>query len=670
MIDRTKDKIFLCLLFIVCITLVVIVITACIAEDQKIEIVQPHNDIDNPEADIPLGLMTNDKHIILADPSCEISRIIRSGNTTPQEIRNGNMFKFKTESEINIQLDIILSRNRYSYQTDPWKTCYFWYIQNCKPRFAVIMPVFNQETIIQRSIESVFNCMQDDFEFIILIDGCTDATKSKIIAFMEESQLNRRSCCAIIVIEIKQSVFETQCDNIGFKISSAPNVIEIQADMTIIQPGFNLILEKPLLFFNDLIALSGRCAHNVDGTYSIGFPNEFADTSYTPWNYDNVIYLSSTVNRGPLLFDRKKLEEMGFLDDVNFSLGNDEHDLFSRAWKFRGYRTAYIHINFQTDMKDGSTRKPMSLEQKRILNIRRKNKNYTMGKLPEFLIPNFRILDYENFQKYPLQDVSQKIFGEKIKATLIQFGNTNSIHYHNATLTQMAHYHIKLNFQTVKLYTEYNVYKFLETLPSDVKNKHRGFYYWAWKPYIVLQTLQQAEENEIVIYSDSGLFFTNSEKVRNLCEQTEREGYVIFDILHNIQKYCKSDCLPYMNNPKNLQENMLDGSLFFLKNNSHSRFLVQEWLTLCQTPFLLSDESALKANVPNASFIDHRHDQTLWSIVLRNNAVKSVGCKHKQDIPFVAHHRTRTINDLKNLWTQFGINPLFNALLDTPSYQN
>ncbi|MDN3017798.1 hypothetical protein PH210_16485 [Paenibacillus sp. BSR1-1] len=40
---------------------------------------------------------------------------------------------------------------------------------------------------------------------------------------------------------------------------------------------------------------------------------------------------------------------------------------------------------------------------------------------------------------------------------------------------------------------------------DEILNQPRGAGYWLWKPYIILDVLSKIKENDIVVYSDSGI---------------------------------------------------------------------------------------------------------------------------------------------------------------------
>lgn len=52
--------------------------------------------------------------------------------------------------------------------------------------YSVIVPVYNQETIIVKNLESIINYMGDTFEIIIIIYYCQDKTKENIFYCVNE----------------------------------------------------------------------------------------------------------------------------------------------------------------------------------------------------------------------------------------------------------------------------------------------------------------------------------------------------------------------------------------------------------------------------------------------------------------------------------------------------
>ena len=152
-------------------------------------------------------------------------------------------------------------------------------------------------------------------------------------------------------------LFETKCDNIGFRCSTGIYCLEIQADMNMTEMGYNLQLTKPFHILDNVIAVSGRCAHNLYNGYGIGKLGERVENTLEELNIErNLFYVFETCNRGPLLIHKAKLEELGFLDEENYFLDDSDHDLMIRAYLSKGYICGYVPIDFHAPLQLGSTR--------------------------------------------------------------------------------------------------------------------------------------------------------------------------------------------------------------------------------------------------------------------------------------------------------------------------
>ncbi len=755
--DTTKDKVLLSLLGVSLILVIAAIIFAIVEKDYSNPTNEPFSfncgrviklpPLKIEKTEKTALFFTKDNNLIIPDPSAQLARITYtlpklklqkqapdpedgldhkhdddSGdehednfyNTdkiwlTPLQrdrnrIRPPNPFKFSSKSEIQMALNDIQNANKYKYQTKYWEVEYLWFkdITHCLPRFSVVMSVFNQETIINSNIISILRNMKDPFELIVVLDACTDQTKSNILNLLFEllertqnsivndtknakenpkqkhvhfvpdnEQLSMGDCCCIIVIDTVQSVFETQCNNIGFKLSSAPNIIEVQAHMTMNQYGFNLTLEKPLLYYNDFISISGHGCHGLHGSNCVGCVDDVSLTSssVSQWQDDRFCYVSATVVRGPLLFDAEKLKEMNYLNDAQFARDCDETDLFFRSWKRKGYRTGYIHIEFQYSNEDTpGAKQSISHDRSVILHDRRNGKEYMTKKYAEMISTTYRVLDEDSIIRQPKEIHT---FGDVIPNTcLVQFGNIDTIYYHNAMLANIAHIRYGMNFENIRLYNEHHVKDFLSKLPSDVHKSKRGFCYWAWKPYIILDAMMKSNPNDIIIYADSGLYLREKDKILQFIKDAQKKSFVFFDLWHSNIQYCKPECLYLFNDEKDLEHSMTDASLFFVKNTLQMQSLIQEWISLCQTPYLLSDEpnSQVRSNLPSrfkhSLYVEHRHDQLLLSSLLRNKKYETSGIDPQSSNTITVHHRLRTYDQFIAFWTELGLSKEVVKVLD------
>lgn len=236
--------------------------------------------------------------------------------------------------------------------------------------FSIVIPIHNQESIIERVLNSVVTMTLGSYEMILILDGCTDNTPSIVKSWVSKQTID------IQVIENIKGLFETSCDNQGFKLAKGKYIIEIQADMEILTLGYNILLASPLEQYPDMIATSGRCCHGLNSSnnpMSAGKTGEHVKQPHLllrEFQYYNKVFLSHTVNRGPMVLRKSMLEELGYLDEEHYVLGDDEHDLFARAWSQKKWRTGLVPIEVYSPLEWGSTRKPRTTEVQEYLNTR------------------------------------------------------------------------------------------------------------------------------------------------------------------------------------------------------------------------------------------------------------------------------------------------------------
>jgi hypothetical protein len=193
----------------------------------------------------------------------------------------------------------------------------------------------------------------------LILDYCFDNTEQNLFEFLNSGFSYPENYIQLTIFKNEDKpLFETKCDNIGFIYSVGKYCLEIQADMKMTELGYNLHLTKPFLLFDNVIAVSGRCAHNLySHSIGIGKLGTSIEISIDKLNIDkNKFYVYETCNRGPLLLDRKKLEELNFLDETEYFLDDSDHDLMARAYLQKQYICGYVPIDFYSPLYIGSTR--------------------------------------------------------------------------------------------------------------------------------------------------------------------------------------------------------------------------------------------------------------------------------------------------------------------------
>lgn len=159
----------------------------------------------------------------------------------------------------------------------------------------------------------------------------------------------------------------------------------------------------------------------------------------------------------------------------------------------------------------------------------------------------------------------------------------------------------------------------------------RGFGYWCWKPQILLQTLQEARDGDIVLYCDAGCEI-NPSGIKVLESYfsdvaLSESGFLVFQLETRPadptaffeEKWTKEDLFSYFEIPPEdpvRTTNQIVSGIFAFRVSKTSRRLIQEWLNVYCTDFdLATDRPSRLKN--SKIFIEHRHDQSIFSLLIK-----------------------------------------------------
>jgi len=160
----------------------------------------------------------------------------------------------------------------------------------------------------------------------------------------------------------------------------------------------------------------------------------------------------------------------------------------------------------------------------------------------------------------------------------------------------------------------------------------KGDGYWSWKPYIIHKHLLKNKniKNNIIVYCDTR--FNIVDNISDLIKQyfLEDDNYLFATKNHHFSvhsrhkevMWSKGDAFKAttidMNNM--LYEEQIWAGFLCFRNNEKSLKIVKEWLSLSQNEQIISDAESIEKNHP--TFKEHRHDQSILSLVLKKNLVE------------------------------------------------
>lgn len=158
---------------------------------------------------------------------------------------------------------------------------------------------------------------------------------------------------------------------------------------------------------------------------------------------------------------------------------------------------------------------------------------------------------------------------------------------------------------------------------KEIFQNARGYGYWLWKPYIILQELKKLKAGDVLMYIDSA-DIPQKKFFDYLKEHMNTNDILLLNRGYRHGSWTKADCFVLMGcNDSNYKDKVqLEAGLLCFRNTRESIELVTEWLKWCTNYQAVSD-APNKCGVANDSgFVDHRHDQSiLTNIVLRRGIV-------------------------------------------------
>lgn len=151
----------------------------------------------------------------------------------------------------------------------------------------------------------------------------------------------------------------------------------------------------------------------------------------------------------------------------------------------------------------------------------------------------------------------------------------------------------------------------------------RGFGYFIWKPYILLQKLQACQENEIVVYADAGCTL-NPQGLPRLNEyfdivQKSEYGLIGFELEEawcSENRFTKMDLIDFLNVPHLIDTRQIMATVVIVRKCEHVMNLIRRWYSLACLHHFLDDSPSL---IPNTDkFEEHRHDQSIFSLLCKS----------------------------------------------------
>jgi hypothetical protein len=209
-------------------------------------------------------------------------------------------------------------------------------------------------------------------------------------------------------------------------------------------------------------------------------------------------------------------------------------------------------------------------------------------------------------------------------------------------------------FHSVKCYGKEDLsIEFIKEF-QDILSMNKGGGYWLWKFDIILNELQKINDNDFLIYADSGCsinlngknrFYEYIKMIKN-----NKLKILSFQLKHPERKYTTKEIFAAFNVPENHiieTSNQLVGGIIIMQKCDAVINIFKDCLDKIRiNPLLITDHYNSKQR---AYFKDNRHDQSILSVARKKRGTlvlpdetwdENFDSKHMKTFPFLATRKT------------------------------
>jgi hypothetical protein len=156
-----------------------------------------------------------------------------------------------------------------------------------------------------------------------------------------------------------------------------------------------------------------------------------------------------------------------------------------------------------------------------------------------------------------------------------------------------------------------------------IQRTPRGHGLWIWKAAITLDFLSKNPDVDVILYLDAGCDFVYTDKSlvawRNYIRLLEKKDAIVFQMTQTEIEWTKAEVVQRMKPKENILESgQLIAGAYFMRREFAFEFC-NNWLELMrhENYSLLSEE--FNATIQNHRFRMPRHDQSIFSILMKNS---------------------------------------------------
>jgi hypothetical protein len=164
------------------------------------------------------------------------------------------------------------------------------------------------------------------------------------------------------------------------------------------------------------------------------------------------------------------------------------------------------------------------------------------------------------------------------------------------------------------------------------KNK-RGYGYWIWKPFLILKTLNAMKDGDLLVYLDAGCEVVNndqtSELLNNFFEQCDKYNILYTTTGETEKKWMKMDLYKRLEftNDTAMNTTQHQATAIIVKKTELTVKFINEWYDIACDHHFIDDSPSISEN--DKTFSEHRHDQSIFSLLIKTEKYKDAFNNHE-----------------------------------------
>ncbi len=187
-------------------------------------------------------------------------------------------------------------------------------------------------------------------------------------------------------------------------------------------------------------------------------------------------------------------------------------------------------------------------------------------------------------------------------------------------------------FDEIKLLNENDLDDYIKPIvESNIIKYHndnyplRGYGYWIWKPYIILQELNKLQEGDILVYLDVHCIDDNlKDKFNDIIDKLQYQSIIIGTAGFNDYMYTTTKLrqhiehfLNYKFTIEQLNDTQYEAGIIFIRNCVNSHNFIKQWFDIMMSNLDCITDIYDNDSENHETFIANRHDQSVISLLYK-----------------------------------------------------